>query len=499
LDLNAFKQSIDTDTAGFEEVFAGTKQSINGKFKHNESPNLPGEVELESFGASLNYTFDGWGTLTASISEMEFTGENIIDGLDSGPGALAFISNAVPGFTAVTTSRFGGDKLTSEIRFASDRLGNIEFMVGAYYTDEDLDSSRVLPIINPDGSSPTTFNPSFLNPMAPNVNLPFDGSVLTSNNPNTYEEEAVFANLTYYFTEEIDLTLGARSGSIEQEVNSVNTGLLAQATFNPGGLYQSDENVTNLSGVLRWRAAEDLSLYFKVAEGYRPGGPQIANPGLAPFEADEVTNYELGAKGALLDKSFTYSVSAYLMEWENTQLPGRDPLTRGIIIENGPDAEVMGVEAEFAYRPAANWLIAGNIGYNTSELIEVVDASIVISTNAEKGDPLPLTPEWAGSLDVSYNHNISNNIVGDYGVTIKSRGSANSGFPNNNGVTEIKTDTLEQVDLRAAFTFDDKYRLSLIAENVTNEAGIQSYKSGTVGYATRYRPRTIYVTAKMDF
>src|SRR5690606_16719431 len=76
-----------------------------------------------------------------------------------------------------------------------------------------------------------------------------------------------------------------------------------------------------------YRPMDDLSLYGRVASGYRPTmtnlplldpitGENLADP---QIDSDEVWSYELGAKGRSANGLMQYDVALWMLDWDNYQ------------------------------------------------------------------------------------------------------------------------------------------------------------------------------------
>ena len=83
-------------------------------------------------------------------------------------------------------------------------------------------------------------------------------------------------------------------------------------------------------------------------QGFRSGGVQFfdseATLGVPnTFDSEDLSTYEVGAKGVLGDGAFSYEVAAFFMDYENIQIYLSNPL--GIAgFHNGGNAEVIGFE-----------------------------------------------------------------------------------------------------------------------------------------------------------
>lgn len=98
--------------------------------------------------------------------------------------------------------------------------------------------------------------------------------------------------------------------------------------------------------------SDDSLLYFSASTGFRSGG---ANNQFAPspsYDAQTITAFELGWKSSFADGAGTFNVSAYYNDLEDVLASGFVDFgaTNVIVRTNAGEADVMGVEAEFAYR-----------------------------------------------------------------------------------------------------------------------------------------------------
>lgn len=158
---------------------------------------------------------------------------------------------------------------------------------------------------------------------------------------------------------------------------------------------------------LTWKPTDDLMVYGTFSEGFRPGGTN-RNADFGQYDPDFLTNYELGAKTTILGGKLRLNGAIYKQDWDTFQYSflGPNSLT---IIQNGPDAEIQGIELEVNYRPIRGLTINATTAYNDAKiktaLCTVNDGTADCSTagNSVKspaGTRLPVTPEFkiAGSV-----------------------------------------------------------------------------------------------------
>jgi outer membrane receptor protein involved in Fe transport len=189
--------------------------------------------------------------------------------------------------------------------------------------------------------------------------LPYSSEFKNSANIDTW---SAFADVTLIPVPAIELTLGARlliedreSGFFARVPNSSLSGgplISGQVdtrgeTFKASGDFQAFLPRANLL----WRVADGANLYATWSKGRRSPVVQLGAragglPNRTDVGAEDVTNYELGAKFA--NANVTAGISAYLMKYKDFQValvrPGLPPLTvsAGSATNKGVEAEVNG-------------------------------------------------------------------------------------------------------------------------------------------------------------
>jgi len=260
---------------------------------------------------------------------------------------------------------------------------------------------------------------------------------------------------------------------------------------------------------MRYRPTDDMSLYFRAANGYRPASANLplidpSTGGIlsVPFvKADTLWSYELGAKGNLSDTAFGYDVAVYLIKWKDLQVFRS---FQGVNVGGNADSDVTatGVEATLTYQPSSNFNLAASLAYSQSELDED-DPSI----GGLEGEQLPGIPEWTFSLSGNYDFMLGS-LDAFVGGGIAYQDSRNTSFDGGVGSGAVviappnrnfTTDDYVTADLRTGVKWG-RYQLSLYATNLFDEYAFQrATTTGTQGSAAIVRPRTIGVVFNADF
>lgn len=320
--------------------------------------------------------------------------------------------------------------------------------------------------------------------------------------PTTYTEYAAFGDLTYHFSDRIDVQLGGRE-SVYQLVgepwtydglfSTVVLGFPTTANYLAFPEYTIKQNAFTYLLTPQFKITPDLMTYARFASGYRQGSSNAGTPGV-PFvvNPDKTEDYEIGFKGAFLDHVISVDASLYYIDWKNIQLPLLNP--GGISFTgNGGAAKSQGVELEVDTRPLPGLTVAGWV-----TLGEAILTQGVPSIFANAGDKLPNTPRFSGNLSVNKDFPITNSTTGFVGGTLSYVGNREDIF----AVTSPQRQYLPayaKTDLRAGAKFES-WTVNLYANNVTDKRGIIT---GGIGNVVPYsfftiQPRTIGVSVSTD-
>jgi outer membrane receptor protein involved in Fe transport len=335
--------------------------------------------------------------------------------------ALTDVSILGPEPPVVEWTNFKLDRLTQEVRLQSTAVAHpaanqVDWLFGGYF---DRETAAInVPISGTLGGA-----------------FPLDGSQTTL--ASTYKEGAVFATVTYYFLPQFDVALGGRYAHNKQTSDQTFSGpyydiLLGGMPEEIGG---SSQGVALYSIAPRWRPSEDLTVYARVASGYRPGGPNVFALGSPPagisssFKSDTVVSADLGARAEMLNHSLSIDVSAFDIHWHDIQLIGLVPVSEGGTTEvsftqNGGTAESRGFEWQGAWLPLTGLTLALNGAFTDAKLT----ADTTPQVGGFKGNPLPYVPRWTSALDIAYEHPVTANFTAYAGALTSYVGRQSTAF-----------------------------------------------------------------------
>jgi len=161
---------------------------------------------------------------------------------------------------------------------------------------------------------------------------------------------------------------------------------------------------------LTYKLSGDALVYATYSTGFRPGGVN-RNANFGAYAADTLDNYEVGWKSSLFDKTVRFNGAVYYEEWKGFQYSflGPNSLT---IIENGPNAGILGIESTVDWRATDHLNLSFNGAYNDAKTLGVLCAVANESpclpgdVAAPKGTVLPYTPPFKGNLTARYTFDI---------------------------------------------------------------------------------------------
>ena len=443
LTLAAMVQNTDSDDNAWVWTDFTTSEASFGDLQQGYALRNPFEQDLAFYSATANYEFDG-ATLTSvtSFSASDVAVQNDVTGALGG-AIPAFTLGAVPAGLTPFNSRIELDKFTQEVRLASTGGGRVDWLLGAFYTDEDVTQFQTIRALLPDGTTPVPG----LDPLA-DIAL-----------PSSYEETAVFGELTYYFTDRFDLTAGVRWAGNDQTFVQQTDGPLFGGVFSSVTGASSEDVVTYMVSP-RFHLNEDMMVYGRFATGYRPGGPNVALPGVPPtVESDTIESWEAGFKGDFADDRLHLELAAYLNEWSDIQT-NATAANGATYLVNSDSAEMRGLEFMSSYTPTDALRFGLSLSYVDAEF-----ASPSPSIGAGDGDALPRVPDVQGALTADYYRPLANGVELTLGGGWRYVGDQNTYHP---AFGPRTIDAYDILDLRLGLGRDN-WQVRLFANNVFDE------------------------------
>lgn len=380
-------------------------------------------------------------------------------------------------------NHIGLKKVTEEVRLTSSGSGPFQYVAGLFYTHEDIINTQDITGRATDRSAVPTLDPA----------IGFDVR-------STYREYAGFANVTYKFTNSLDVTGGIRVGRIEQsyrqlfggsDADAYNAllGVLLGASPTPAdtGTSHASKTIVNYLATARYHFSPDGMVYARFATGFRPGGPNVDVAGLPPtYNPDRTENYEAGIKTKFLDGHGTIEAAGYYMNWKDILISVASGSLTGL--SNGGRARIYGGEATLTLQPVTGLSLIGSMSYNHAEITKVDPAAAIAEG---KGDPLPNSAKWSGSLSAQYRTPVSGDWAMVLGATARFVGARHAYLRSNQTLKDWIMPHYTLVDLRAGME-SPHFDVDLFVRNLTNKrAQLSALTNFGLNEITIQRPRTI--------
>jgi len=352
------------------------------------------EVEAEGWMLSVDWNLSDTMTLRSITADREDYTESVID----------FDSLEVMDFDAQVI--YDNEQFSQEfqLQYSGDKLTAV---LGAYYLDATAsnDFDVVLGQLHPLGITAYT-----------------GGTVDT-------EAWSVFADLTYFVTDKVSVTLGGRYTDDTRTADVYREsylGIMSPFFGNDGAIglgpssdYEAEETFTNFSPRinLSYLLNDDMTLYAGFSQGWKAGGfdPRGANlvtPKVEEgFDEETLDSYEIGVKSTWLDGRAITNVALFYSEYSDMQIPGSIGIdTDGDgnnddfvgTVTNAGEAEISGIELEgnILFTPNFSGQVA--LSFLDTDFKEYIVAGVDISDQRK----IQNTPEEMAYIGLTYNMDV---------------------------------------------------------------------------------------------
>ena len=328
-------------------------------------------------GHALHLDWDLGGMTLKSITGYRETEFNWVN---DGDGADVFYVNY--------DQQDDSEQFSQEIQLASDTDGDLSWILGAFYFEEEGDSWIALPF---------TFG----------FGLPFyieiDGGAET-------EATAVFGEVKYAISDALTVTVGARYTNEDRSTDYV-------YDINFGNLFRrvvdDDDSFSAATPrlVLDYRVSDDVSLYASATRGFKSGGFNMlaVQPG---FKEEKVWNFEAGVKSELADGRVRLNGNVFYMDYTDMQVGQIVNLSS--VLTNAGESRIYGAELELAALPVEQLELGATVAYLNTEYedfctgdptkpLAPIDAGCTAADPIQlKGNELPRAPELAVTASATW-------------------------------------------------------------------------------------------------
>jgi iron complex outermembrane receptor protein len=339
--LEQYKQRGDSIAATAVSWAGGKRNMINKAYDLNIDS--PGDSKIDEKSAVLEVN---WNILQGVVTSISGYREVDVDNNTDFDGRPTNLFNQIIDYSQ--------DQFSEELRYASKFSEFWDFTAGLYYFTQNFDFKEGRDLSN-------------------HATITATGAHLDQ---SSY---AVFGESDIHLTDQLTLTVGGRYTSETKEGQSV--AFQSVATRCPGvSVYnlsscdfdlgrKDDETWKDFSPKvgITFKPSPDHLIYGSVTRGFRSGGFSMrGNALLSPFDAEKVTAYEGGYKGALFDQRLRLNASIYRNDYSDLQrtVLGPDPVF-GVVQStfNAADATIKGLEIDVALQATDNLVLTAGYGY----------------------------------------------------------------------------------------------------------------------------------------
>ena len=376
--------------------FIGEREPDDDPF--TGSPGFRPFLELDALGVAVNASLDlGFATLTSVTGYEDFD---------------RFVAEDADGFPQTIVDDYYENHITQfsqELRLASDGARPVNWLLGAYYLSDEIDSPRF--------EAKSFFARNF-------------GAIVTSIQET--QSLAGFGQLEWQVANTVRLIGGLRYTWEERSFDATthltagNRDLITDAPGTKTTLLATANDTisfNNVSGkiALEFKPDPDQLFYASISQGFKSGGFNgnfaFSDAQFNRFDEETLLAYEVGAKLGLLNRRLFWNTALFYYDYQDLQAVGSFITTVGgaavnlFVLANLADARTYGFESDLWWRPDDHWDIKAGIGYLDAKFTNPRPGN-----EALDGNRLTYTPQFSASGLVRYSAPVGSRLAGSIQV-----------------------------------------------------------------------------------
>jgi outer membrane receptor protein involved in Fe transport len=484
-----------------------------------------GDHTLTSVTGFSTYSFD-------ELCDCDFTGANV--------------------FNVGSSEDF--DQFSQEIRLASSQGNTLDYIVGAYYEDTQLEYRDSILIDSG----------SILVPLINNVTQSPAGTLIgNTGTPRLFLQDemgySAFGRLTWNATDALHLNAGVRVAYEENDASRDlaiagidGTPLTGPAAVVAPIVYGQVFNLrahslegsrdgwkTMPSFSVQYDLSDDVMGYLSYVQGFKSGGfdarsnnptappatvcttPPNVPPGCIPagsvgsfaFDDEDSQSYEAGLKSRFADDRAELNLAYYFTDFKDLQVSTFDGVL-GFNVSNAGAAEVQGIELDGRWKLVDSVMLRGSVAWTDFEYKEFFGQCYVGQVadapdgrNCDyAGKTNMFVPDLAGTVAIDWFANLGSSLL--LATTLETVYSG-SYFPQATLDPATEQDAYAKLNARIALSsLDGTWEIALLGRNLTDEV-VTGYAAdiplaartfGAPSYGSFVAPpRSVAVQATMRF
>lgn len=294
---------------------------------------------------------------------------------------------------SVNESDFQTTSSTQEIRLSSPGDAAFTWLVGAFRRDASIQSDLFVYTQTP--------------PAGPKNSIINTFSTINTVSYSLFGEASISL-----FDGRLEPLVGVAFFRDERGVDRIDRG-----TLEPSTALLNYESVNPRFNV-KYKPAENGTIYFNAAKGFRSGGFQTPAQAAAAnvllglpagtigpvVTPDSLWTYELGTRWELLTRSLLVEAAIYRTDWTDVLVGFASPAVSSLA--NGGDAQINGADFGVSWRTPIEDLTLQAVGSINEAKFVRVNGNLSVGTNIRVGGPMPNVPRTTLTLVADYERDL---------------------------------------------------------------------------------------------
>jgi len=300
---------------------------------------------------------------------------------------------------------------------------------------------------------------------------------------------AAFGDFSFDLTDQFKISAGLRytrdekTGTVfRRNYTGIRSPRFGNAAAVPGLIRSDYTNSRDFEKLtprvsLSYQPREDLNFYASYGKGFKSGGFDMRGDAiLTPttvngYEPETIDSYELGMKGAFLDRTLFVNLAGFFSNYKDQQVTIQVPSLAGGIasfVDNAGKGEIYGFEFETRVVPSRNLSASLVIGYTNADYKEfftfIGGGTTPVDVSNQRA--FQNTPKWTANASATWSEDLAGGTIA-FTPSVSLRSDTQ--------MFEIATPALDQdgyalVDASLNWTSGSgRYRIGVAARNLTDE------------------------------
>ncbi len=427
------------------------------------------------------------------------------------------------------------EQYTQELRLTSDFDGSFNFMLGAFYEDRTVTFDTSQQGVNISFAGADSPRPLVGGGIAPGTGFTYDWD---KTHITKTEALSFFGSVLFDITDKLELSGGLR-WTDESKVQTISVpyvhnslayvsaggGLFRpspaflQSGFFSGPINFNDDNISP-EVTLKYQANDDLNFFASYKTGFKSGGidnsalpsnslSQAAQSGdfsALIFQSEKAEGGEVGFKSQWAGRSLTFNATAFYYVFTDLQVQNFNAVSVQFATSNAGELTTKGIDFESRWTtPVEGLSLSANLSYLDAQYTDTFIQPLGISTVDLNGRRGSQAPEWSGNIAADWSIPLSDSLE----LFLSGNAAYNSGYITDEAtLNDYVQPSFWLFDTNVSIGDPDgKWRLSLIAQNLTDEiftitTGGRPFLQAGVGddfVMTQNRGRQLFVQTSFRF